>query len=107
MPKKGHKQKSGHPWKQDNPFSEVASANMMGLTPYRMTVKDYNRLFTEQNGVCAICGIKPTLERRLAVDHSHTTNKIRGLLCTLCNSGLGMFKDNIDLLARAISYLKD
>lgn len=50
---------------------------------------------------CAICGI----EGNLVVDHNHTTLKIRGMLCTNCNLGLGHFKDNKDLLQSAISYL--
>jgi hypothetical protein len=43
---------------------------------------------------------------RLSVDHCHNTGKIRGILCTKCNTGLGSFKDNIELLMNAIKYLK-
>ncbi len=42
----------------------------------------------------------------LSVDHCHKTNVVRGLLCNECNSGLGKFKDNIDVMASAISYLQ-
>lgn len=77
---------------------------------YGITLKDYNELLTKQNGKCSICGVdnngyyrkKP---RAFAVDHCHTTKKIRGLLCSDCNTGIGLLKDNIDLLNNAIKYL--
>lgn len=52
---------------------------------------------------CAICGGQPS--DRLYVDHDHKTGMVRGLLCHQCNSGLGMFKDDKSLLAKAIEYL--
>jgi hypothetical protein len=42
----------------------------------------------------------------LSIDHCHNTGKVRGLLCDHCNKGLGLFKDNIDYLNKAIEYLK-
>jgi hypothetical protein len=77
-----------------------------------LTVEEYNRMNFKQNGLCAICGKKETRTSRnniicnLAVDHCHITNIIRGLLCHNCNVGLGHFKDRIDLLEKAIVYLK-
>jgi len=74
---------------------------------YGITLYDYNRMFDEQNGCCAICGKHQSLlERPLAVDHCHETNQIRDLLCTTCNLGIGALKDNIELLLKAIGYLK-
>lgn len=55
--------------------------------------------------VCEICGASPS-ETRLAVDHCHTTGKFRGFLCSNCNNGLGRFKDDIEVMSKAISYLK-
>jgi len=66
---------------------------------------DYEQLAQKQGNVCAICGLAPTT-KRLDLDHCHSTNKIRGLLCNNCNRGLGHFKNNKDLLARAINYLQ-
>jgi len=69
-------------------------------------------LYQEQQGRCGICetpidsvifGVKNRY--RTVVDHDHLTNKVRGLLCHLCNAGLGMFKDNPENLMRAYSYL--
>ena len=58
----------------------------------------------KQDYKCAIC--KEVFEL-LAVDHCHETNKVRGLLCTNCNNGLGRFKDNIQFLNNAIKYLRE
>jgi len=68
-----------------------------------ITKEEYQNLFAQQDGVCAICS-KP-YSRLLDVDHDHSTGKIRGLLCGPCNRGLGQFQDNIALLAAAIEYL--
>jgi len=51
---------------------------------------------------CVICGSS----RRLCIDHDHVTGKIRGVLCTKCNAGLGMFEDDADRMKQAINYLK-
>lgn len=56
--------------------------------------------------VCAICGAEPST-RALAIDHCHDSGKIRGLLCTRCNIGLGYFKDSIENLTKAIEYLEE
>lgn len=76
------------------------------LGTYGITVDEYRKMEAKQNRCCAICGGKNGL-RSLGVDHDHETKKVRGLLCNSCNSGLGMFKDNIKLLAKAIVYLED
>lgn len=74
---------------------------------YGITVEQYNAMFAYQNGACAICG-KPESEqsRKLSVDHNHETGAVRGLLCDNCNHAIGMFQDDIDLLQKAINYLK-
>lgn len=57
---------------------------------------------------CEICGDSaPSHRKHLAVDHNHTTGKIRGMLCDPCNIALGKFKDKISLLENAIAYLKE
>jgi len=74
---------------------------LFGITP-----EDYDRMFAEQRGVCGICGSASPDGRRLHVDHDHTSNKVRGLLCHDCNRGLGIFKDSAARLERAVRYLK-
>lgn len=73
---------------------------------FGITVEQYETLFHQQNGTCAICLSAPTLERRLAVDHCHKTKIIRGLLCFSCNSALGHFKDDPNILRKAAVYLE-
>jgi len=64
-------------------------------------------MFNKQNGCCKICKIHQSkLKSALHIDHNHSTNKIRGLLCNKCNQGLGLFNDNIILLTNSINYLK-
>jgi len=70
---------------------------------YGITLKEYTKLKLKQNNCCKIC----KKEEKLVVDHCHTTKKVRGLLCTLCNKGLGHFYDNISLFERAIQYIKE
>lgn len=71
---------------------------------YGITVEDYNNMFKEQNGLCAICNI--VSNRSLCVDHNHNTGKARKLLCNNCNSAIGKFRENIDIMAAAIDYIK-
>lgn len=74
---------------------------------YGITIKEYNKLLTLQNGCCAICKRHHTeFSRRLDVDHDHKSGKIRGLLCSGCNRGLGYFKDSEQLLDQASEYIK-
>lgn len=56
-----------------------------GITP-----GEYSRMLIKQKGVCAICG--ESEGKKLAVDHSHTSGKIRGLLCGKCNTKLGWYE---------------
>ena len=71
----------------------------------------YEKLFNEQNGVCAICGLPETAKhatgqfKKLSIDHCHTTGNIRGLLCRGCNTGIGSLNDDILILQKAIEYL--
>lgn len=75
------------------------------LRAYGMTEKDYLVMFEHQRGVCKIC-FKPQTIKRLAVDHCHTTGKVRGLLCDTCNRGIGLFKEDKDIILSAYNYLK-
>lgn len=66
---------------------------------------EYETMLANQGGVCAICKKECTSKPSLAVDHDHATGKVRGLLCSNCNNGLGRFKDDVELLNNAIGYL--
>jgi hypothetical protein len=82
---------------------------------YGIGEEDYNNLLLSQGNCCAICGSEDPKGRRsgrggganrMCVDHCHTTNKVRGLLCHACNRALGNFGDDISNLQRAIEYLQ-
>lgn len=80
---------------------------------YGITYEEYLIMFNEQNGKCFICGEAEPVKREdksprwLSVDHCHKTGKVRKLLCTKCNHGLGNFNDNPDLLKRACEYVQN
>jgi hypothetical protein len=79
---------------------------------YDLTPEQYTEMVVEQKGLCAIC-FKPETQitksngqtRPLSVDHCHTSGRVRGLLCNVCNQALGLFKDDPTILSSAINYL--
>lgn len=74
---------------------------------FGIDLAEYQRMVEAHGGKCKLCGREErTKQRRLAVDHCHFTGKIRGLLCHHCNTGLGNFMDDIDLLRKAVAYLE-
>jgi len=74
---------------------------------FGITLEDYNNMVQVQNSRCAICNTHVnSLPRILYVDHDHSSNKVRGLICQKCNSALGLFKDNIAALQASIFYLQ-
>jgi predicted nucleic acid-binding Zn ribbon protein len=80
---------------------------------FGITLEQYNEMLEKQGGLCAICGQPESAKngwnsktRFLAVDHCHDTGKIRGLLCTQCNQGLGNFRDDTARMKAAIHYLE-
>jgi hypothetical protein len=73
---------------------------------FGITWDDYERMKQAQGHSCAICKTtSPGGRGDWHVDHDHNTGRVRALLCWACNVGLGSFKDNINNLAQAISYL--
>lgn len=94
-------------WYQDNKErrKEEMRVNQY-MRYYGITIEEYDVLYKEQNHGCAICKASTGSNgKRLSVDHNHKTGEVRGLLCDDCNIGLGKFKDNSSLLAKAINYL--
>lgn len=89
---------------QNDRYSDVAAKRLE--RKYGITKYDYDRMFQEQGGKCAICD-KPqsACRRALAVDHCHASGKVRGLLCDECNRALGYFYDDTNRIAKAIEYL--
>jgi hypothetical protein len=74
---------------------------------YGLPLSDYNKKLEAQGGRCAICGIEAdSLDRVLFVDHDHTTDIVRDLLCEKCNTAIGLLSDNERLCVIAARYLK-
>lgn len=74
---------------------------------YGIGLDEYDRLYEEQGGVCKICHLPQSDKRtkRLCVDHNHTDGHVRGLLCSHCNRGIGLLKDDYRLAQSAAEYL--
>jgi hypothetical protein len=76
---------------------------------YGITIDDYDRMFEQQQGKCAICGSTESRTRRskhFYVDHCHETGQVRGLLCGPCNTGIGNLGDDLGRLEQAVLYLR-
>lgn len=78
---------------------------------YGITLEQYNEMLERQEGLCAICREPETLTMKgmiaaLAVDHDPETNRVRGLLCFDCNTGVGKLGHDPERLAAAIAYLR-
>ena len=71
---------------------------------YGLDRDKYEGMIKKQDNKCAICG---DFMKKPYIDHCHKTKKVRGMLCMYCNMGLGHFKDDINILMRAIEYLKN
>ena len=70
------------------------------------TIELFDKKLKEQNNLCAICAVDLTKlpQRHVHADHCHSTKTPRGILCHYCNSGLGLFKDNPQILRLAAIY---
>lgn len=84
--------------------------NMFLKRRYGISIDRYNEMLAEQGGCCAICAKAERNEINgrvlaLAIDHDHTTGAVRALLCSACNTALGLFRDDPALLGVAIAYL--
>ena len=69
------------------------------------TSEDFESKLKEQGYKCAICGTEDPGATNWHADHDHKTNTKRGVLCHKCNTGLGLLKDDINVLCSAIEYL--
>lgn len=105
---------SGRPRKQQYSRNYAATPRAKTLQRAARYRKHYNSSFeayslqlTAQAGRCALCDRLPVAgEKHFSFDHDHVTGETRGVLCFSCNTGLGCFKDDPDLLRKALSYLR-
>lgn len=107
--------------KQEKPVG-FYSERYRSLEDRGITQAEYDALVEKCKGACCICGEVPipepvaassngrtraTTRRSLYIDHCHNSGKVRGLLCKKCNFGLGHFRDDQNLLEKAIKYLQE
>ena len=96
-------------WRRKNPESYNLSQLRHRLKLKGISLEEYQAAVEHQKGMCGICGsteVRRKNSRQWYVDHCHVTGKFRGLLCNNCNSALGLLRDDIAVLERAIAYLK-
>ncbi|MFG2183693.1 endonuclease VII domain-containing protein [Nocardia iowensis] len=75
---------------------------------YGITAAEYEQLLAHQAGTCFICRRATGARKRLAVDHSHSSGEVRGLLCKSCNRDvLGHLRDDVAAAQRVVAYLTD
>jgi len=72
---------------------------------YNLEPHEYDKLIQDANNLCMICKSPPG-RKSLNIDHDHKTGKVRGLLCHGCNTAIGLMKDDVNILTKAIKYLK-
>jgi hypothetical protein len=101
-----------------NPCNTYCSQQCKGKNSYYkrqygITDSDLAKMKAEQDNKCYLCGSEGFLigknnhSEKLAVDHCHSTGKVRRLLCHNCNRALGLFQDNPEVLRKAVNYLED
>ena len=80
---------------------------------FGLTLEQFDQMYANQSGCCSICGehrktIRDNVPKhqRLCVDHDHSNGKVRSLLCINCNSGLGLFKEDVARLIEAACYVE-
>lgn len=100
------KVKSAVAWAKANPEKHRAAfARYRRKFLYGLAQEAYQSLLDKQKGKCAICKETPKGVQGIHVDHDHSKNIVRGLLCPNCNRGIGMFKEDPNRLRAAINYL--
>lgn len=77
------------------------------ITSYGLTESEFLSILERQKYSCAICGSKDWGKESPSIDHCHETGRIRGLLCNMCNRGLGLFKDDYSILEKAAEYVRN
>lgn len=91
-------------WQEAHPQKRKAQR----IKKFGITLDEFNQLLKDQDGKCAICGYSDRSNPNFfpVVDHDHETGKVRGLLCMNCNQAIGKFKDDLNIIKSAISYLE-
>ena len=70
---------------------------------FQITDEEYSTLMNKSKAGCEVCHAPL---RKVCIDHCHSTNKVRGVLCNNCNTALGLVGDNVEILSNLIRYLE-
>jgi hypothetical protein len=92
-------------WFAADPNRQVNKRIRRTIGDARFGVELYQQILTAQKNRCRICGAPPN-GKRLFIDHEHVSGRLRGLLCSNCNCGIGLFKDNPGRLRAAADYIE-
>lgn len=93
-------------WQRENPERYAAARREHKMRRYGLTPAQYEALLVSQGGVCAICGDEERDGWDFAIDHEHGSGRVRGLLCRRCNVGIGLLRDDADVVEAAARYLR-
>jgi hypothetical protein len=96
-------------WDIKNKDSQIKRQRIRLLATYGLTEEAYDELLSSQDFTCAICQTKSPSggnKKYFHVDHDHVTGYVRGLLCHRCNCALGLLMEDVDLLVRAVDYMR-
>lgn len=92
------------------PSYKLQRSNYFFKRTYGLTLEQVKQIFRQQKGKCSICKKRMRMRgnggKRAHIDHDHKNGKIRGMICDICNRGLGFFQDNTKILKSAIRYLR-
>lgn len=105
-------QKTYTVWKTNNPEKWRLMQRRARLKrEYGISLEEFNLMFENQNGLCAICNRQMTIATTISpdlasVDHNHGTGEVRALLCYTCNTGIGNLRDDPRVLREAADYLE-
>ena len=94
----------GRAWQVLHPESVKRNNHRSGIRRMGITPAEYDTMVRNQNGLCAICNTEPP--RRFDIDHDHITGRIRALLCSNCNTAIGLLRENVAVLRAAIAYIE-
>lgn len=89
-------------WRKANPNKR----RQYTLKKYGLTFESFNKLLEKQNGQCAVCKATLELGQQTHIDHCHKTDKVRGLLCSKCNTAIGLLNDDPERAEALASYLR-
>jgi hypothetical protein len=98
-------------YRANNPGVSAHHNTLFRFRKYGLTPDAYTAMLAGQSGRCAICRCMLDLKAgrgvgAACIDHCHKTGRVRGVLCTNCNHGVGKFRDDPALLLAAVEYLR-